>query len=124
MQGTAVPGEALQMDKDEGIVMLTTERLVFAGPVQTQEWNFDKLLMLSTTPDESDYFISVSNRKTTSGVRFTPEVGREFNRFLGSATAAHESGIAALLEELESLKEKAINAEPTLVLPSSVKAIS
>jgi hypothetical protein len=124
MQGTAVPGEALQMDKDEGVVMLTTERLVFAGPVQTQEWNFDKLLMLSTTPDESDYFISVSNRKTTSGVRFTPGVGREFNRFLGSATAAHETGIAPLLEELESLKKKAIKSEPTLVLPSSVKAIN
>jgi len=124
MQGTAVPGDAFQMDKDQGVVMLTTERLVFAGPVQTQEWNFDKLLMLSTTPDESDYFISVSNRKTTSGVRFMPEVGREFNRFLGSATAAHESGFAGLLEELESLKKKAISAEPKLVLPSSVKAIS
>ena len=124
MQGTAVPGEAFQMDKDQGVVMLTTERLVFAGPIQTQEWNFDKLLMLSTTPDESDYFISVSNRKTTSGVRFTPEVGREFNRFLGSASAAHETGIAPLLEELDSLKEKAIASEPTLVLPSSVKAIS
>jgi hypothetical protein len=124
MQGTAVPGEALQMDKDEGVVMLTTERLVFAGPIQTQEWNFDKLLMLSTTPDESDYFISVSNRKTTSGVRFMPEVGREFNRFLGSATAAHETGIAPLLEELESLKANAIKSEPTLILPSSVKAIN
>jgi hypothetical protein len=124
MQGTAVPGEAFQMDKDQGVVMLTTERLVFAGPIQTQEWNFDKLLMLSTTPDESDYFISVSNRKTTSGVRFTPEVGREFNRFLGSATAAHETGIAPLLEELESLKEKAVKSEPTLILPSSVKAIN
>ena len=116
--------KAFQMDKDQGVVMLTTERLVFAGPIQTQEWNFDKLLMLSTTPDESDYFISVSNRKTTSGVRFTPEVGREFNRFLGSATAAHETGIAPLLEELESLKEKAVKSEPTLILPSSVKAIN
>jgi hypothetical protein len=123
MKGTAVPGDAFQMDKDEGVVMLTTERLVFAGPVQTQEWNFDKLLMLSTTPDESDYFISVSNRKATSGVRFTPEVGREFNRFLGSATAALESGIAPLLEELESLKENATAAEPKLILRSSVKAI-
>jgi hypothetical protein len=57
-------------------------------------------------------------------VRFTPEIGREFNRFLGSATASHETGIAPLLEELESLKKKAIKSEPTLVLPSSVKAIN
>ena len=124
MKGTAVPGDSYQMDKDEGVVMLTTERLVFAGPVQTQEWNFDKLLMISTTPDESDYFISVSNRKTTSGVRFSPEVGREFNRFLGSASSAHESGYEAVLKELKSMKATAIKEEPKLILPSTVKAIS
>ena len=124
MKGTAVPGDSYQMDKDEGVVMLTTERLVFAGPVQTQEWNFDKLLMISTTPDESDYFISVSNRKTTSGVRFSPEVGREFNRFLGSASSAHESGYEAVIKELKSMKATAIKAEPKLILPSTVKAIS
>ena len=124
MKGTAVPGDSYQMDKDEGVVMLTTERLVFAGPVQTQEWNFDKLLMISTTPDESDYFISVSNRKTTSGVRFSPEVGREFNRFLGSASSAHESGYEAVLKELKSMKAMAIKEEPKLILPSTVKAIS
>ena len=124
MKGTAVPGDSYQMDKDEGVVMLTTERLVFAGPVQTQEWNFDKLLMISTTPDESDYFISVSNRKTTSGVRFSPEVGREFNRFLGSASSAHESGYEAVIKELKSMKATAIKDEPKLILPSTVKAIS
>jgi hypothetical protein len=121
MQGTAVPGEAFQMDKDEGVVMLTTERLVFAGPMQTQEWNFDKLLMISTTPDESDYFLSVSNRKTTSGVRFTPTLGREFNRFLGSATSAHESGYEAVIKELKSMQAEAIKDEPKLILPSSVQ---
>lgn len=123
MKGTAVPGDAYQMDKDQGVVMLTTERLVFAGPTHSQQWDFDKLLMLSTTPDESDYFISVSNRKSTSGVRFTPAVGREFNRFLGSATSAHESGFAAVIDELQSMLEKAVAEEPKLVLPSSIKTI-
>ena len=123
MQGTAVPGQAYQMDKDEGVVILTTERLVFAGPLQTQQWEFDKLLMISTTPDESDYFLSVSNRKTTSGVRFPVSVGREFNRFLGSAAAVNESGYAPVLGELEKMLENAKAAEPKLVLPSTVKAI-
>ena len=80
--------------------------------------------MISTTPDESDYFISVSNRKTTSGVRFSPEVGREFNRFLGSASSAHESGYEAVIKELKSMKATAIKDEPKLILPSTVKAIS
>ena len=119
MQGTAVPGEELQMDKDQGVVMLTTERLIFTGPIKTQEWNFEKLLMLSTTPDESDYFLSVSNRQKTSGVRFDTATGREFNRFLGSATSAHESGYAAVLTELHEIEKRIAIEEPKLTLPSA-----
>jgi len=119
MHGTAVPGIELQMDKDEGVVMLTTHRLIFTGPIKTQEWDFDMLLMLSTTPDESDYFLSVSNRQKTSGVRFSPVTGREFNRFLGSATSAHENGFAAVLKELHELEKQILGAEPKLTLPSA-----
>ena len=110
MRGQLIPGEELQMDKDQGVVMLTTERLIFTGPIKTQEWKFDNLLMASTTPDESDYFLSVSNRQKTSGVRFDPAIGREFNRFLGAATAVNESGYDKVLNELHRL-EKVIAAE-------------
>jgi hypothetical protein len=73
--------------------------------------------MLSTNEDESDYFISVSNRQKTSGVRFHPTVGREFNRFLGSATSAHESGYDAVLKELKKMEAEAVGLEPKLTLP-------
>ena len=79
--------------------------------------------MLSTSEDESDYYISVSNRKTNSGVRFDPATGREFNRFLGAATAVNEHGYEKVLDELESLKKQALAEEPTLELPSTTKAI-
>jgi hypothetical protein len=118
-KGTIIPGEELQVDKDQGVVMLTTERLIFTGPTKTQEWNFDKLLQLSTNDDESDYFINVSNRQKTSGVRFDPTTGREFNRFLGSATAAHEHGFAALLKELHAIEKRIYEEEPKLALPSA-----
>ena len=124
MKGQVIPGEELQMDKDQGVVMLTTERLIFTGPIKTQEWNFDKLLMLSTNDDESDYFISVSNRQKTSGVRFAPATGREFNRFLGSATSAHEHGYAEVIEELMKMQKEALGAEPKLALPSVVSVNS
>jgi hypothetical protein len=117
-KGTIIPGEELQIDKDQGVVMLTTERLIFTGPTKTQEWNFDKLLQLSTNDDESDYFINVSNRQKTSGVRFDPTTGREFNRFLGSATAAHEHGYEELLAELKKMEMEAVEAEPKLTQPS------
>ena len=80
---------------------------------------FDKLLMASTTPDQSDYFLSVSNRQKTSGVRFDPATGREFNRFLGSATSVNESGYEEVLKELHKMEKEAAEAEPKLALPSS-----
>lgn len=112
MRGQLIPGEELQMDKDQGVVMLTTERLIFTGPIKTQEWKFDNLLMASTTPDESDYFLSVSNRQKTSGVRFDPVIGREFNRFLGAATAVNESGYDKVLNELHRLEKVVASEEP------------
>jgi hypothetical protein len=117
MKGQVIPGQELQVDKDQGVVMLTTERLIFSGPMHTREWNFDKLLHLSTTDDDSDYFISVSNRQKSSGVRFDPTTGREFNRFLGSATSAHEHGIPEVLKELKKLETEALKLKPQLALP-------
>ncbi len=116
MKGQVIPGQELQVDKDQGVVMLTTERLIFSGPMHSREWNFDKLLHLSTTDDDSDYFISVSNRQKSSGVRFDPAPGREFNRFLGSATSAHAHGIPEVLAELKKMQKEAVGAEPKLEL--------
>jgi hypothetical protein len=123
MKGQVIPGIELQVDRDQGVVMLTTERLIFSGPNHTREWNFDKVLMLSTNEDESDYFISVSNRQKTSGVRFHPTVGREFNRFLGSATSAHESGYDAVLKELHKLEKEVIELKPKLAITSERAAL-
>ena len=123
-QGTIIPGEELQMDKDQGVVMLTTQRLIFTGPTKTQEWNFDKLLQLSTNEDQTDYFINVANRQKTSGVRFDSKTGREFNRFLGSATSAHESGYAAVLKELHAIEKRIHEEEPKLELPKTIQTES
>ncbi len=118
MSGQVIPGIEMQMDKDQGVVMLTNERLIFTGPLKTQQWDFDNVLMLSTTEDQSDYFISVSNRDKTSGVRFDPVTGREFNRFLGSATAVHESGYEEVLKELNAMRSAALASKPALELPT------
>ena len=123
MQGQRIPGEELQMDKDEGVVMLTTERLIFTGSLKTQQWEFDKLLMASTTPDQSDYFLNVANRQKTSGVRFDPAVGREFNRFLGSAAAVNEQGYEALLKELHDIEKRIYEEEPKLNSPSTQSSL-
>jgi hypothetical protein len=51
-------------------------------------------------------------------VRFAPATGREFNRFLGSATASHEHGYAEVIEELKKMQKEALGAEPKLALPT------
>ena len=122
-QGQIIPGEELQMDKDQGTVLLTTQRLIFTGAMKTQEWNFDKLLQASTNEDQTDYFINVSNRQKTSGVRFDPKTGREFNRFLGSATSVNESGYEAVLKELHAIEKRIYEEEPKLTRPSAPTAL-
>lgn len=123
MRGQVIPGEELQMDKDEGIALLTTDRLIFVGSIKSQQWDFDKLLMASCNADESDYILNVSNRQKASGVRFSPINGREFNRFLGSAIIVNEHGYDTVLKELRDLQKESETQKPVLQLPSQKPAL-
>jgi hypothetical protein len=40
--------------------------------------------------------------------------GREFNRFLGSATVVNEKGYDVLLKELKAMEKEALEKEPGL----------
>ena len=60
-RGTLIPGEEMQMDKGQGFVKLTTQRLIFAGSVAATEWSFAKLLSVVSNPERNDYLIGVSN---------------------------------------------------------------
>ena len=55
-----------------------------------------------------------SNRQETSGVLFEPATGGEFNRFLGSATSAHEHGYEEVLKELHAIEKRIYEEEPKL----------
>jgi hypothetical protein len=44
--------------------------------------------------------------------------GREFNRFLGSATVVNERGYEVLLKELKAMERAALEQEPELALES------
>ena len=71
-KGQMTPGVEMQMDKDQGMVKLTNQRLIFAGPIATTEWAFSKLLSSFSNPDRDDFIFGVSNRQKSSGIRFTP----------------------------------------------------
>jgi hypothetical protein len=119
-KGQMTPGVEMQMDKDQGMVKLTNQRLIFAGPIATTEWAFAKLLSSFSNPDRTDFIFGVSNRQKSSGLRFSPEDGYAFAHLFALALYSYEKGIPATIKAIEDeLKEGAAD-KPQLELPPSV----
>lgn len=108
--GTITPGASMQIDKDQGFVKLTNQRLIFAGSLETSEWAFAKMLSVAKTEDGNDFLISVSNRKKTSGLRFSPSDAAFFARIFAMALYAYENGIPTTIKSIES-ELKALESE-------------
>ena len=115
-QARVVPGNEMQIDKDSGIVKITNQRLIFAGGVHTSEWQFSKLLSASRNQEGNDFLLSVSNRKKTSGVKFSPQDGVIFSRILALALHSFEEGIPATLTAIEGELKEIEKRKPKLIL--------
>ena len=122
-QGRMIPGEEMQMDKDQGMVKLTNQRLIFAGPIATTEWVFSKLLSSFSNPDRDDFIFGVSNRQKSSGIRFTPEDGYAFAHLFALALYSYEKGIPATIKAIKDELAEGATDKPKLVLPPEVKEI-
>jgi hypothetical protein len=113
------PGVEMQMDKDQGMVKLTNQRLIFAGPIATTEWVFSKLLSSFSNPDRDDFIFGVSNRQKSSGIRFTPEDGYAFAHLFALALYSYEKGIPATIKAIKDELAEGATDKPKLVLPAS-----
>lgn len=118
-RGTLIPGEEMQMDKDQGFVKLTTQRLIFAGSVAATEWSFAKLLSVVSNPERNDYLIGVSNRKKTSGIRFSTADGVVFSRLFAMALHAYEEGLPSTFKSIQKEIKELEATKPMLVLNPS-----
>jgi hypothetical protein len=116
-QGRMIPGEEMQMDKDQGMVKLTNQRLIFAGPIATTEWAFSKLLSSFSNPDRDDFIFGVSNRQKSSGIRFTPQDGYAFAHLFALALYSYEKGIPATIKAIKDELKEGAGDKPKLVLP-------
>ena len=118
-KGQVVPGEEMQIDKDSGMVKITNQRLIFSGPISTTEWSYAKLLSSFSNTERTDFIFGVSNRKKSSGIRFTPEDGYAFAHLFALALYTYENGLPETIKAIK--KELAENSEnkPKLVLPAS-----
>ena len=122
-KGQMTPGVEMQMDKDQGMVKLTNQRLIFSGPIATTEWAFSKLLSSFSNPDRDDFIFGVSNRQKSSGIRFTPQDGYAFAHLFALALYSYEKGIPATIKAITDELEEGKGDKPKLVLPPSVKRI-
>ena len=123
IKGQVVPGEEMQIDKDQGMVKLTNQRLIFAGPIATSEWVFSKLLSSFSNPDRTDFIFGVSNRKKSSGIKFSPDDGYAFAHLFALALYSYENGIPATIKAIKDELKEGQGDKPKLVLPPSVKGI-
>ena len=113
-KGQMTPGVEMQMDKDEGMVKLTNQRLIFAGPIATTEWTFAKLLSTFSNPDRTDFIFGVSNRQKSSGLRFSPEDGYAFSHLFALALYSYEKGIPATVNAIKNELEEGAADKPQL----------
>jgi hypothetical protein len=122
-KGRVVPGEEMQIDKDQGFVKLTNQRLIFSGPLSTAEWSFSKLLSSFSNPDRTDFIFGVSNRKKSSGIKFSPEDGYAFAHLFALALYTYENGLPETIKNIKSELEENNQEKPKLVLPELKKEI-
>jgi hypothetical protein len=117
--GTVIPGQEMQIDKEAGLVKLTNQRLIFAGSLNTTEWSFAKMLSAARNEEGNDFIIGVSNRKKTSGLKFSAADGKAFARLFALALYAYENGIPETIKEIKSEITKRNKEKPKLELPVS-----
>jgi hypothetical protein len=118
-KGQMIPGVEMQMDKDQGMVKLTNQRLIFAGPIATTEWAFAKLLSAFSNPDRTDFIFGVSNRQKSSGLRFSREDGYVFAHLFALGLHSYENGIPATIQAIQNELKDGASDKPMLELPPS-----
>ena len=122
-KGRVVPGEEMQIDKDSGMVKLTNQRLIFTGPLASSEWAFTKLLSSFSNPERTDFIFGVSNRKKSSGLRFTAEDGYAFAHLFALALHSYENGIPETIKAIKKELTESSEKKPKLLVGSERKEI-
>ena len=122
-KGQVIPGEEMQLDKDSGMVKVTTQRLIFTGPISTAEWSYAKLLSTFSNPERNDFIFGVSNRKKSSGLKFSNEDGYFFAHLFALALYTYENGLPETIKNIKSELKESEGKKPKLVLSSVMKEI-
>ena len=126
-RGTLVQGESYLAEAEQGEVVLTTQRIIFNGEKNSQEWLLGKLNGISRDPTNRAFVINSGNIKKTHGLSFDRDTGREFSRFVSMAMKIFEDGLPEMISEMQDIIKRSAEAEPkppAQILPArQIKAI-
>jgi hypothetical protein len=98
-KGRNVKGEERPTVIDSGTATVTDRRVVFQGPKQSREWDFDKLLGYRHASPEPMTSFQVEGRERVSGLVYDQDQAPEVHFRLALAMAHHKgAGAVAQLE--------------------------
>ncbi|MEX1007063.1 MAG: hypothetical protein WD271_04370 [Acidimicrobiia bacterium] len=100
-RGTFVPGDEQPTVIDQGVITITTRRVIFQGAKQAREWSFAKLLGVQHDPVRPWTAISVSNRQKVSGFLYDRDHTEDIRFRLTLALAIFNDGRGALAADLK-----------------------
>jgi hypothetical protein len=96
-KGKFVPGPELLKMVDEGMAVVTNQRVVFQGAGKTREWLFTKLIGIDHDPERGMSMLHVSNRQKASGLAYGEEISDAFRLRMDVA-------LAHFTDDLEGLR--------------------
>ena len=89
--------ESLQVI-DTGVLMFTSQRLIFSGSKASREWALSKVTNIERSEDGLSLMISVSNRQKPSGVISSNRIGLEPALLLEIALEYYQNGKQAAVD--------------------------
>jgi len=116
-KGQYVRAEEKPVVIDEGTVVITDKRVVFAGTKQAREWAWGKCLGVQHQSDQPWTAIAVSNRQKTSGILYGNEAAEMVRFRLDLAYAVATGEADDLVGELEAERAGHAQHRPGAALP-------
>jgi hypothetical protein len=101
-RGQVVPGAEKPTAIDTGTVTITSQRVVFQGPMQTREWAFSKLIGYQHFDAPHWTALQVSNRQKTSGIAYDAASAMDVQFRLELALAHFNDRVGQLIGQLEA----------------------
>lgn len=100
-RGTYVQADEQPAVIDQGVITITTRRVIFQGTKQAREWSFAKLLGVQHDPVRPWTAISVSNRQKVSGFLYDHDHTEDIRFRLALALAIFNDDRGALVADLK-----------------------